>query len=422
MSETENKKLLSNFFSLSILQIFIYALPLILIPYLLKVLGTEKFGLVMFAHAFNLYFFILIDFGFNNSATKDISIHRENTKKVREIFSSVLLIKITLILFTCLITFIIINSFDKFSKNSQLFYFSIIQSIGQGLLPIWYFQGLEKMNYVTIINVCSRVFFTILILFFVKEEKDYLLVPLLNGSGMLAGCLISYFIIFKKFRQKLMFPELDAIRTYFFSASHFFLSRASDTLYTSSNSFILGLFTNNSNVAYYSIAEKLYQASYELYQPIAKVFYPYVAKSRNIFKFRKIFLLTLLFNFFFVCFAYIIAPNLVEFLSGQMFSESIEAYRIFLVILIFVIPSSLTGFPLVGALGHQGYANYSVVVGSCLHCLILLCLALSHQVSIRTVLFSVLFAEIIVLFIRFYAIWKFDLFKINQRKNILPIN
>tara|TARA_Y100000991_G_C21662528_1_gene217374 strand:- start:56 stop:373 length:318 start_codon:yes stop_codon:yes gene_type:complete len=105
-----------------------------------------------------------------------------------------------------------------------------------------------------------------------------------------------------------------------------------------------------------------------------------------------------------------------------MFSESIEAYRIFLVILIFVIPSSLTGFPLVGALGHQGYANYSVVVGSCLHCLILLCLALSHQVSIRTVLFSVLFAEIIVLFIRFYAIWKFDLFKINQRKNILPIN
>lgn len=83
--KSDYKVLLENFFSLSALQIVGYILPLITIPYLVRVLGVDKYGLVSFATAFLVYFQILTDYGFNLSATKEISVHRDDQTKLSEI-------------------------------------------------------------------------------------------------------------------------------------------------------------------------------------------------------------------------------------------------------------------------------------------------------------------------------------------------
>ena len=187
INKKDKKILLSNFFSLTLLQVFTYLLPLITLPYLVRVLGTEKFGLVMFAQAFILFFSILVDYGFNLSATREISLHRDYKKKLTEIFSSVMTIKFILLAISFVALSIILVLFKKFSNDVDLYYLTFLWIIGHAIFPIWYFQGLEKMKYITIINIISRLIFTIAIFIFIKHESNYILVPIINASAMPFG-------------------------------------------------------------------------------------------------------------------------------------------------------------------------------------------------------------------------------------------
>lgn len=406
LASTEDKKrLLSNFFSLSVLQGANYLLPLITFPYLVRVLGVEYFGLLAFATAFIVFFNILVDYGFNLSATREISVHRDNKDKITEIYSSVLAIKLFLIMISLLIFSFIVFSFDKFSSHIELYFITFISVIGQALFPTWYFQGMEKMKHITIINIFSKVVFTIAIFIFVHEKSDYLLVPLLNGLGIVIGSFYALYIIKKNFNQSFVWQSTEAMKLHFKDSSQFFLSRVSVSIYTSANAFVLGLFTNNMMVGYYSIAEKLYMAIQSLYGPIIQALYPYVAKERNIRLFKKIFYSVVSFNVFGVIFLYFFGEYIFTFLfTNEIGIESISVFKIFLIANLIVVPSIIIGYPFLGALGFSKYANQSVINGSIIHLLGLFLLVVKNNITIYSVALMVILTELLVFGLRIFWI------------------
>ena len=92
------KGVLKNVFSLGIVQLANYVFPFITIPIVSRIIGPDKFGVINFAAAFMTYFTLLINFGFDLSATRAITANRDNLAERDKIFNQVVLAKI--ILFT----------------------------------------------------------------------------------------------------------------------------------------------------------------------------------------------------------------------------------------------------------------------------------------------------------------------------------
>ena len=406
----DKERLFSNVSSLTILQIFTYILPLITLPYLVSVLGIEVFGQVVFAQALMVYFSLIVDFGFGFSATREIAINRDNQEKIGEIYGSVICIKLILTVVSFFIFAIIVFSFDKFSQEWELYYLTFLSVVAQAIFPVWFFQGMEKMKYITIINILSRVLFTVLIFVVINNEADYLYVPVLNSLGMFVGGLASILIVRNKFRQKIKLYSYEILKKYFLDSKQFFVSRIAVSIYTSSNIFILGLFTNNTIVGYYSIADKLYQAMQQVYQPLASALYPYMSKEKNIKFFKKIFYSVTTLNILAITIVFFFSQHILDILfTSSITDETLKIFHILLFSCIIVVPSIMIGYPFLSALGYSNYANNSVIYASIFHLLGLGILMIFNSVDAYSVAYLVILTQSLDLGYRLYAINKYKL-------------
>ena len=97
------RTIISNALSLSLLQWVNYLLPLFLVPYLVRSLGTDKFGLVMFAQSLATIFTIISDCGFSISGTRQLSIINgvdpKNTNEQKTIIKIFIKIKLYFLYF-----------------------------------------------------------------------------------------------------------------------------------------------------------------------------------------------------------------------------------------------------------------------------------------------------------------------------------
>lgn len=401
--------LFHNFASLSLLQAANYLLPLIVLPYLVRVIGVQKFGLIVFAQAVIQYFNIVTDYGFNLSATRDIAVNRKDIDKLSNIFFSVYATKSVLLLICFGVLVALVTLFDKFSSEAAVYLLTYGIVLGNFLFPIWFFQGMEKMKYITIISVLGRVIYVGLLFTFVHQESDYVKVPLLNSIGAVTAGLISTVIAIRKFNLRPHLPDFGAILNQFKASSQFFLSRVSVSIYTSFNTVVLGFFTSNELVGYYAAAEKLFIAMRTAFNPLVQTLYPYMASQANVKLFKKIFVVALGFAVVLAAAVFFLSDNIVELVFGGGFELSGKILRLFSLVVPFVVASIILGYPFLAALGHERYANFSIAIGSVVH-LFLIVLQIPVISPIRVAL-AMIVAELVVLSVRVHGVRVHNLWK-----------
>lgn len=350
LEKAEYKKILENIASLTGLQFASYILPLITLPYLTYVLGPDKFGLTQYAISLITYFQMFTDYGFNLSATRELAIVREDSSKVSEIFNSVMFIKIMLCALSFLILLAIVLFIPKFGVDADVYILTFGIVVGNVLFPTWLFQGMEYMKYTSILNIIGKLIFTVLIFVMIHQASDYILVPVINSFGYLVVGVLGIYVALTRFDIQLSVPSLKSIKHHLNEGWHVFLSTIAINMYTTTNTFLLGLLTNNTLVGYYSIAEKFITAANGLFSPISQALYPYISrtvhnedKTSNIIRIRKLTKLAAMLGAIFSLGLFIFADPLISILFGPEYASSIVILRILSIIPFMVSLSNIFG-------------------------------------------------------------------------------
>jgi len=270
------KRLSENFISLVILQFINIVLPLLLIPYLIRVLGIEGFGIYSFVLAIVLYGVKLSDYGFSLSATYHISLNQNNKQKKDEVFSSVLSIKLLIVI--AYITFLtpLIFFVDKLFLYKEYIFLSYGVLFGYLMFPMWFFQGVEKMKYIMYLNSFLKFFFIISVFIFVNESSDLYLLFLLNSIAIFITGVMALYVAITKFDITLSWQPWSQLYFYLKDGWYIFTSKIAVEFYTTVNIIILGFFVSPTVVGYYAIAEKIIHAIGGLLDPLTRTVYPYL--------------------------------------------------------------------------------------------------------------------------------------------------
>ena len=277
--KTKEKKVVENAIYLTILQWFNYLIPLLILPYLVRTIGTKMFGLVMFAQAVATIFTLITDFGFSISGTRALSILKKNRTKKGELFFGVMLIKLALIILLLFFLFALTNTSEKFSQNKLIYYYSFGVTIGMTIFPSWFFHGIQNMKVITIVNAVSRTLFAALVFIFITKPEDFLLVPLFNSASYIITGLFGFFYAFKFLKIKT--PSIGFIFNLVKESFKLFLSNLSTSLYSSFNILIVGLLTNDTLTGVYASFEKIILALKNIYTPIYQAVFPWLSTQTD---------------------------------------------------------------------------------------------------------------------------------------------
>lgn len=403
------KILLENFTALSALQIVNYVLPLLTLPYLVRVLNPDKFGLIAFAQALTQYFILFTDFGFNFSAVREVSINRDNIAKVSEIFSTVYFIKIFLTMLSFLLLCLAVVFIPKLNAEWKLYLLMFGTVVGNMLFPIWFFQGIEQMKYITILNVLSKVTFTILVFVLIQEEQDYMLFPIINFFGFFLAGIAGIWIAISRFSIRVFMPDRKYIISQFKLSYHFFASRVCLAIYTVSNTFLLGILGNNEITGYYAAAEKLVRAVESMTQPIINTLYPYISRTKDIKLCKKIIYLGLAAGMVICLIFIVLGQQITNILYGENFGTTSSMLKMYAIDLLVVFPSSLMGLPILAAFGHIKYLNYTNLIGLVVYVIIVGGLLSVSYFNVYLLIIAIIASEATVLAARVIGLKKYKL-------------
>lgn len=406
----ESKVVLFNAASLTWLQFFTYLLPLIVLPYLFRVLGPEKFGLIAFAQAFTQYFVILTDYGFNISATKEISLCHHESQKISKVYASVMTVKTLLALVSLLVLCLTVIAFPKFQQDPLVYLLSFGSVIGAMLFPGWFLQGIEKMQYIAFLNILGELVYAASIFTFVRATDDYPMVPLAGSCAFLATGFLGQYLAFRKFGVFFKFPSTKKILEQLQKGWNVFISIVAINCYTTTRVFAVGLMTDNTLTGFYSIAERIANVaqtfplssfSQAIFPRLSKIFQK--NKVRALAIMRQVQQITVNIALIFLPLLVIASPWIVRAVCGGTYPQTVLTLRYLLISVFFV---SANAFPVQFLLVSNNSKLYSRIhIGMALIGMPLI-FAMIHHFSYAGAALATVFIEAGIFAITYYSVKK----------------
>ena len=335
------KALASNFGYLTLLQVAGYLFPLITIPYLARVVGAGGLGKVAFGSAVTLWFLSISTWGFNYTATRDAARSRDDKEKLSEIFSNVFWARLALSLICFVVLIALIFIIPSFRENWLVLILSFLAIPADILFPEWMFQALERMKYITILSLLSKLIFTLSIFFFVKDSGDYYLQPLITAIGSFAAGMIALYFIIGRWGIRLVRPSTKIIFSTINRGKDIFINNFFPNLWNSMSTVFLGAFHGSVATGILSAGNKCLTIFQQFFSILSRTFFPFL--SRHIEKHKLYARGSIAISIVFSLILFVFAPLFIRIFYTEEFTEAIVLARILAPSLVFVTMSEVYG-------------------------------------------------------------------------------
>ena len=320
--------------SLGVLQVANYLIPFLVLPIISRILGASLFGSVSYAQNIVTYLTLLVNYGFEYSATRQISIAREDKQRTDAIFWAVIAAKSMLLLISFVILAALPFCMERVACDPKLYIYTALTNIGIVFFPTWYLQGVQQMDKMARANFFTKLLGAVLVLSLVREASAYRLYPLLMSvASILIGIGAMVYVI-RHFGISRPAFSRQTMREVMQAGAPIFLNNVFVALYTTANMTILGIYAADDVIGYFSGAQRLVQAlNMVVVMPVSMAVYPEISRRFAESKaqgaqFLKQVLLwaggaaAVVSLFTFVC-----APLMIRIMYGAGFEPSIELLR-----------------------------------------------------------------------------------------------
>lgn len=352
------KNIFKDFLSVSLIQGLNYLVPLLLMPYVVRRLGPEYYGLVSFSQSFILYFTLIINYGFDLSATREVAKATGDPQKQAEIFNEIFNTKLYLFILTFVIIIICLIFSSKLSSHSELHLVSYSSVIGTLLFPMWYFQGINKLKIATFFNFIFKSLLVISVFLLVKNKEDYLIYNVFFSVSQILLGISSFYYLIQKNSIKIKLLSFDKIKRQIYSGFHVFISMLVINIYTTTNIVFLGFLSTESATGYFSGASKIVTALFSiLLMPLSALLYPKIAQYLKLDKEKGIEILRLtiwistILGIFISISLYLFSHFIIITMFGDSFKLAITTLKILSLLPFLIIVNS--------AFTIQGLLNFN---------------------------------------------------------------
>lgn len=268
------RKLLSNFFFLGIVQVSNFILPLLVFPYIVKTIGNANFGVLSFGLSLAFYLSAFAEYGFGMSATKSVANNSTNLQYLSELFKNVFHARLLILLVLLLIGSVLVYTMPSHYLTPRSYVLIIFYILGGFMVPNWFFQGLQRMKYITFYTLLSKLVATVLVFLLIKSENSFDLFFVIYGiTNFLVGVL-SLKVVYEIISPKILSFSWSQVLYQLKSGSYFFLNNIAIMTFNSGTILILSMFVDQYSLGQYSIAEKVVFSVWQILVVFSQAIYP----------------------------------------------------------------------------------------------------------------------------------------------------
>jgi len=406
--------IVKNYIYNVVYQLTTLIIPIITIPYVSRVLGSNGVGINAYTSSIIQYFILLGTIGISLYGNREIAYVREDKVKLSNTFWSIFYLKIITTFVAYLLFLIYLSFIDKYQS---IFFIQSIYIIAAAVDISWLYMGLEDFKKTVVRNLLVKIIGVIFIFIFVKAPEDlWKYVFILSFAQLLGNLSLWFYLPFTVEKVKV---TLCDIQKHLMPSISLFIPQIAIQIYVVLNKTMLGVFSNPNEVGYFDNADKVVKIILSIVTAMGTVMLPRVSNTFargelgqvkhyvNIsFKFVSYMSMPLMFGI--VAIAFDFAP----WFFGREFEKTGILMAIISPIIVLIAWSNVIGNQYLMPTGRVKDYTISVSSGALVNFILNLFL-IDKYFSIGAAV-STLFAELTVTTVQFYLVRK----ELNVRQMI----